>query len=78
MKVTITKPDGSVYDGEARLIQLPGCDGQFEMLENHAPIIAALTKGTIRLIGSDDSQQLFEIRGGVLKSERNSVTILAQ
>ena len=47
MNVKITKPDSTLYDGEAKLVQLPGTSGLFEILNNHAPIISSLAKGTL-------------------------------
>ena len=63
MKVKITKPDSTVFEGEAKLLQLPGTGGLFEILQNHAPIISSLSKGTIRLVTNDDETKTFDIRG---------------
>jgi len=78
MKVKITKPDSTVYEGEAKLLQLPGSDGLFEILQNHAPIISSLGKGTIRLVTNDDETKTFDIRGGVVKGQQNDILILVQ
>lgn len=78
MKVKITKPDGTLYDGEARLVQLPGTGGAFEILENHAPIISSLSSGTLRLIDTQETEHKFQVRGGVAKSQKNNLLILVQ
>ena len=78
MKVKITKPDSILYDGEAKLVQLPGTGGLFEILDNHAPIISSLRKGTLRLIDTADQEQTFDIRGGVIKGQQNELLILVQ
>lgn len=78
MRVTITKPDGPLYEGGAKLVQLPGTGGLFEILENHAPIIASLRGGRIRLVAANDEEKTFEIRGGVVKGEQNDLLILVQ
>jgi F-type H+-transporting ATPase subunit epsilon len=78
MKVKITKPDSTVYEGEAKLIQLPGTGGQFEILQNHAPIISSLGKGTLRLVTDSDETKTFDIRGGVVKGQQNDILILVQ
>lgn len=78
MKVKITKPDSTLYDGTAKLVQLPGIDGLFEILENHAPIISALGKGTLRLVDTDGKEHTFEVRGGVAKGQQNDLMILVQ
>lgn len=78
MKVKITKPDSTLYDGEARLVALPGTDGKFEILENHAPIISSLQRGTLRLVDATGEEHTFEVRGGVVKGEHNDLLILVQ
>ena len=78
MKVKITKPDSTVFEGEAKLLQLPGTGGLFEILQNHAPIISSLSKGTIRLVTNDDETKTFDIRGGVVKGQQNDILSLVQ
>ena len=78
MKVKITKPDSTVFEGEAKLLQLPGTGGLFEILQNHAPIISSLSKGTIRLVTDSDETKTFDIRGGVVKGQQNDILILVQ
>ena len=78
MKVKITKPDTTLFDGEASLVQLPGTGGLFEILENHAPIVSALGKGTLRLVVDGGKEETFDIRGGVIKGQQNNLLILVQ
>ena len=78
MKVKITKPDSTLFEGDAKLIQLPDTGGLFEILNNHAPIISALKKGTVRLVTEQNETQTFDIRGGVVKGQNNDILILVQ
>ena len=78
MKVKITKPDSTLYDGDAKLVQLPGSGGKFEILKDHAPIISSLAKGIVRLIDNEDKEHTFDIRGGVIKGQQNELLILVQ
>lgn len=78
MNVKITKPDTTLYDGDAKLVQLPGTGGKFEILKDHAPIISSLQKGVLRLVSEDGQEHTFEIRGGVVKSQQNDILILVQ
>lgn len=78
MKIIITKPDSTLFEGEAKLVQLPGVGGKFEILENHAPIISALAAGDIRIMTPDNAEQIFAIRGGVIKGQRNELLVLVQ
>ena len=78
MKIIITKPDSILYDGDAKLVQLPGTGGLFEILNNHAPIISSLGRGTVRLVKDNDEEVTFDIRGGVVKGQQNDLLILVQ
>ncbi len=77
MNLEIITPDTSIYEGEAELVQLPGIDGSFEILNNHAPLISALRKGKIK-IKRDGKEEFFEINGGVIEVLENKVLILAE
>lgn len=77
MKVKIISPDTTLYEGEAQLLQLPGTDGLFELLDNHAPIIASLKQGTIKLHNAEGERK-FAILAGVAKGQQNEILILTQ
>lgn len=77
MKVRIISPDTTLFEGTAKLLQLPGVDGLFELLNNHAPIIAALKAGTIRM-QEEEGEKTFQIKAGVVKAQENDVLILTQ
>ncbi|MCQ2275466.1 MAG: ATP synthase F1 subunit epsilon [Bacteroidales bacterium] len=78
MKLEIRTPDKSVYTGEVTLVQLPGIDGLFEILEHHAPLVAALQKGRVKIQGQDGQFQYFEINGGVAEVLQGKVLVLAE
>lgn len=78
MNVRIIKPDSTLYEGPAKLAQLPGTNGLFEIMENHAPIISALKAGTLRLVMGDGEEKKFDIRGGVIKGQQNDILIMVQ
>lgn len=77
MKLEIITPEKHIFEGEADLVQLPGTDGLFEILNNHAPMIASLGKGKVK-IGNDNEYQYLEINGGVVKVENNRILVLAE
>ncbi len=78
MQVKIIKPDTTLYEGSATLVQLPGTGGLFEILENHAPIISSLAAGKIRLQAEGQEEKIFEIKAGVVKGQENDILILVQ
>lgn len=78
MNLEIRTPDRSVYSGEVSLIQLPGIDGLFEILEHHAPLVAALKKGVIKIQDMSQQTQTFDINGGVVEVLQGKVLVLAE
>ena len=80
MKVEIVTPDQTLFTGDSvQLIQLPGIDGSFEILNNHAPLISILKEGKIKLRNKGEKEdQFFEIRGGVIEVLNNKVLVLAE
>ena len=49
----------------------------FEILNNHAPIISALTKGDIKIITADNKIETLAINGGVIEMQNNKIIVLA-
>ncbi len=78
MKLEITSPDKQIFSGDVDLVQLPGSDGLFEILHNHAPMIASLGKGKIKVQDEEGKLHYFEIRGGVCEVLENKITVLAE
>ena len=78
MKLDITTPDQQLFSGEASLVQLPGLDSLFEILENHAPLVAALKKGKVKVQQSDGNTEVFEINGGTAEVLQNNILVLAE
>jgi F-type H+-transporting ATPase subunit epsilon len=78
MKVEILTPEKSVFDGEARLVSLPGSDGSLGILNNHAPLITTLTEGIVKIEGTDGKVQEFGVKGGTVEVLNNRVIVLAE
>ncbi len=77
MNLEIITPEKTIFNGEVKLVQLPGVSGSFEILANHAPMIASLKKGKIKVMENDKSTRFIEINGGTLKVQDNRILILA-
>ena len=77
MYLEIITPDKKLYSGEVTLVHVPGTNGQFEILNNHAPVISTLTKGKVR-IKSAEGEQTFDVNGGVVEVLKNKVVVLAE
>lgn len=78
MYLEIITPDKKIFEGEVKLIQLPGSKGAFEILKNHAPIVSTLDKGTIKIQDKNGKEKLFEVDGGVIENKVNKIIVLVE
>ena len=78
MTIEIVTPDTTIFTGEITLAQLPGLDGSFEILNNHAPLISVLKKGQIKVVIKDENPAYYSINGGVIEVLNNKVLVLAE
>ena len=77
MQLDILTPEGKVFSGEAEAIQLPGLDGLFQILNQHAPLISALKEGVVK-VKVKNEQQTFYIKSGVVEVLNNKVSVLTE
>lgn len=73
MFVEIITPDRKVFAGEASVVTLPGVDGSFQILNDHAALVSTLEKGTLTA-----DKDIFQIEVGVVEVLNNKVLILAE
>lgn len=52
MYLEIVSPEATWFAGAVTSVTVPGVDGQFQMLKNHAPIVSLLQKGAIKIQGN--------------------------
>jgi F-type H+-transporting ATPase subunit epsilon len=78
MHLEIITPDKELYSGEVTSIVVPGKEGSFGIMNNHAPIISTLKAGKIKVTDTQKNTQQFEIKGGVVEVSKNKVSVLAQ
>jgi F-type H+-transporting ATPase subunit epsilon len=84
--VDIVVPDQHVFQGNAEVVRAPGVEGSFEVLKDHAPMIAAFGIGTL-VVKTDDAHRFADMlddriivatSGGFLEVLDNKVTVLAE
>ena len=77
MKLKIVSPERVVYDDVIDSIVVPGTLGQFEILENHAPIISTLEKGQVRF-RTPQGEQTLDITTGFVTVKKNQVNVCVE
>jgi F-type H+-transporting ATPase subunit epsilon len=93
MKLEIITPEASIFSGEVTSVTLPGLDGMFQVLNNHAPIISSLRAGEMKMevegkldttkfnqnVNVDKNNTLrVTIKGGVAELMNNKMIVLAE
>jgi len=78
LRVDIVAPDKQVFKGYAVGLRAPGVDGNFQILYNHAPMIASLNVGPLILTLSKTEKIIFATSGGFIEVIGNVVTVLAE
>jgi F-type H+-transporting ATPase subunit epsilon len=77
MQLEIITPDKKVFAGEATAVTFPGTEGQFQVLNNHAPLVSTLGQGEL-VVDADGKKQTFNVDGGVVEVLNNRVLVLAE
>ena len=71
LTIRILTPEGTLHEGTAEAVFLPGQVSPFEVLPGHGAIISALSAGPIRVVSGEERR--FAIRGGVVKVKDNEI-----
>jgi F-type H+-transporting ATPase subunit epsilon len=77
MQLVILTPEKEVYNGEADAVQLPGVDGQFEILNKHAAMVASLANGNLNIRNAKE-KVTYKISGGIVEVLNNKVSVLTE
>lgn len=78
MYLEILTPDKKIYSGDVEAVKLPGAGGSFGVLKNHAPLIATLKKGIVKITDAKKHVENIEISGGVVEVLKNKIIVLAE
>ena len=90
MYLEIVSPEKTLFNGDVQSVLVPGSDGSFQMLDNHAPIVSSLIKGTVKILGEinipEELKDIFSnvssnethlsIVSGVVEMKENKIIIL--
>jgi len=64
LTLEVITPTGKVLSAEVESVTAPGVKGQFQVLDQHRPLLSILGSGSLRYAGAKESGELL-IRGGV-------------
>ncbi len=75
-RLEIVTPERKVYSKDVRMVVLPGSEGEFGVLPNHAPLVSALKIGIIR-VHHEGKVTKIAVSGGFVEVRDSKVTVLA-
>ena len=91
MLLEIVSPEAKLFSGEVTSVTLPGVDGSFQILNNHAPVVSILEKGEVKIAASsfhfskdvvgkftkiNDQLYTLAISSGTIEMKDNKVIVL--
>ncbi|MGB1445032.1 MAG: F0F1 ATP synthase subunit epsilon [Flavobacteriaceae bacterium] len=91
MYLEIISPEATLFSGEIESLTLPGTNGSFQLLENHAPIVSTLQAGVVKIKGNitleesikeqfetvSKDETLYAIASGTVEVSDNKIILLS-
>lgn len=77
LSVALITAQAPVFEGEADMVVIPAWDGEVGILRGHAPMMALLGEGEMR-ITRDGAEQRFFVSGGFLQVANDVVSVLSE
>ena len=76
LRLTIVTPNGEIFNKDVKSVTLPGKEGEFGVLPNHAALVSSLTVGVIEIEKKDALIEAIAINWGHVKVSEDAVDIL--
>ncbi|HEX3661001.1 MAG TPA: ATP synthase F1 subunit epsilon [Acidobacteriaceae bacterium] len=78
LKVRLVSPDRILVDQAVEAVEIPAKTGYLEVLRGHAPLLAEIGAGEVRLHGGEGGDQRYSVARGFVEVLPDRVTILAE
>lgn len=69
MYITVLTPDKQVFEGDITSVKVPGTNGEFQVLKNHAPIVSSLENGKVTIVTSKGAHKIFNEETGSIEEK---------
>jgi F-type H+-transporting ATPase subunit epsilon len=90
MYLEIVSPEATLFAGEVTSVTVPGINGEFQMLKDHAPVVSLLQEGKVKIDGTlsieeeyesrfskEDGKTILAISSGTIEMKDNKIIVLA-
>ena len=78
LKFELVSPERLLSSGEVQQVVVPGTEGEFTVLVNHAPVLSTLKPGVVTVTDEGGSEERIFVRGGFAEVNPAGLTILAE
>jgi len=77
LHVDVVSAEEAIFAGEAKFVSLPGEAGELGILPGHTPLISRIRPGTLKIVLTDNTEEVVFVAGGILEIQPGTVTVLA-
>lgn len=74
----LVSPERLLMSAQVRQVNVPGSEGDFGVLPDHAPVISTLRSSVLEVIEEDGNSRRIFVRGGFADMADNRLTVLAE
>jgi F-type H+-transporting ATPase subunit epsilon len=79
LKFELVTPERLVRSEEVHMVTVPGTEGDFGVLQGHAPVMSTIRDGAVQVYRTEGAApQSIEVRGGFAEVSENGLTVLAE
>ncbi|MGD9868247.1 MAG: F0F1 ATP synthase subunit epsilon [Hyphomicrobiales bacterium] len=74
----LVSPERLLISQPARSVVVPGSEGDFQVLPNHAPVLSTLRPGLLDVVLEGGEERRIFVRGGFAEAGPETLTVLAE
>jgi len=78
LRFELVAPERLLYSGDVAQVVVPGSEGEFTVLPQHAPVLSTLKPGVLTVTGLDGETSRIYVRGGFAEVNPAGLTVLAE
>jgi F-type H+-transporting ATPase subunit epsilon len=78
MKFELVSPERLLISADVQQVTVPGTEGLFTVLPQHAPVLSTLRPGVVEVVREDGASERIFVRGGFAEVNNLGLTVLAE
>jgi F-type H+-transporting ATPase subunit epsilon len=78
MNFELVSPERLLISAQVQQVTVPGTEGLFTVMPNHAPVLSTLRPGVVDVVTAEGAQERIFVRGGFAEVNNSGLTVLAE